>query len=152
MSHVTKRNVTRYYANGKGYASKMYAYKKLAIKRLRTEVFGEDYEFLEPLRDKYESETPGYTEDFILPGGNNLTDQQRTDAFRRAWDNLMAERFPHDKSDSCICTCANGYPDIESKERVFEFKSCKYAIDKWVEEKARELMAEDEDVCIHQSK
>ncbi len=123
MSQITSKKVTRWYLDGKGYASKKIAYKKLAYKFLLDEVLGEvDNGTRTKLKD--------------------LNDDQVKETMTR----LFAEKFPHEVSPRCDYVCRKNYRDVwdayngpDTEEDGFAFDSCKAAQQDWIKEKAEEL-------------
>ena len=139
MVHVIRKQVYRWYVNDNPYGTCYSAYKSVAHRILRIEVFGGDtYPLLDERIDEIDRtiQARSITEDTesIWP---------RTSVKNRAWDELMAVRFPHTKNTLCTLHCRMAYNEL-GENLGHEHKSCKGAINTWIHDKVLELQAEDE--------
>lgn len=124
---VTSKKVTRWYLNGKGYATEKAAYKKLAYTCLLDEVLGKVHE---GVRSKFKG----------------LSDDEITKTMR----DLFADKFPHEVSSRCYYVCRKNYRDVwdsysgpDVEEDGFFYESCKAAQQDWINNKAEELRNEN---------
>lgn len=125
MSQITSKKVTRWYLDGKGYATRKFAYKKLAYKMLLDEILGE-------VENGTRAKLKDLTEDEV----------------RATMHDLFAEKFPHEVSPRCAGVCRMNYKDVwtyegpDTEEDGFAFASCKAAQQDWLNNKAEELINE----------
>lgn len=138
--HVERKQVYRWYVNGKGYGTRRSAYLFIAKRLLRNDVFGgEDFPLLDDRIEELTKALPGYERDRC--GEDNTTDEQKREIFHQAWDELMAEKFPH--GNHYWCTLDFNGECRRKTGTEFVFKSCRAAINQWLDAKVKELQAED---------
>lgn len=113
MSHIQKRQVFRWFVNGKGYATPTAAYKVLA-KREMWEMVSKGKQGL--LYDCYEDPTK----------------------HRDLVDSWYASHFPHTGSPECRKVCRHVEPNGK-----FHFKSCKSAQKQWIDRRVKEMREAD---------
>lgn len=122
MSILKSKKVTRWYLDGKGYASKKIALKRLAYQHLLDEVLGE-------------------VENGVRVNLKDLNEDEVKETMTR----LFAEKFPHEVAKRCDYVCRKNYKDVwtaegpDVEEDGFAFDSCKAAQQDWIKERAEEL-------------
>lgn len=122
MSTLTSKKVTRWYLDGKGYASKKIALKKLAYQHLLDEVLGK-----------------------VDNGGRVALKGMNDEEAKATMNRLFAEKFPHEVNARCDYVCRKNWKDVwtaegpDVEEDGFAFDSCKAAQQDWIKNKAEEL-------------
>lgn len=123
MSQITSKKVTRWYLDGKGYASRKIAYKKLAYQYLLDELLGE-------VDNGSRTKLKGLTDDEV----------------KTVMHDVFADKFPHEVSPRCHYVCRMNYKEVwdayngpDTEEDGFAFDSCKAAQQDWINNKAEEL-------------
>ena len=111
---ITHKKVSRWFYNGKGYATRSAAYKAWAKSLL-----------LDLIYDNWRSWNAG------------MMDEEQDDYEKRQvehFDALAAVHFPHDESKECHQYCRTG------EYNAHAWKSCKGSMRRWISDKATELI------------
>lgn len=114
---IAKRKVSRWYYDGKGYASLTSALRAKGKAILREEIYGVH-------REK------------LYARANQLEDEGEADGYGVALGQLYAERFPHSPDKSCT-------RPIGGCTRIDRIAWCKLARDKWLSEFIQEQLKEE---------